>query len=161
MAKRYLVTVEERHGCGPLLGLLALIGLMVYGSFSNKTNAPVAPAPRSEEVPSPPVPTLPTPQNSQLWGAFSVSPSTSYSSWSKGHPSEEDAVKAAIDSCHHSDCILIASFSNGYAALATDGADWFYSFGLASQNEAEENAIKQCEQQNAVSECRITDSISF
>lgn len=172
LGKKYLVTVEEHSGCGPLLGLLALAAILVVAGVANKGTDFSSPSPGAsqppEEQPNKPLEEqpsqAPTPQPNepaQLWGAFAVSPTTSKSSWATGYSSESDAIQAAVDSCGQADCKSFSTFNNGYAALAESDRAWYSSSGMHSQAEADQNALSQCEAKDSDANCRIKHSVSF
>lgn len=155
LANKYLVTVEEANGCGPFLGLLALIALLVVAGITNKgSDTP------NDSQPSQPAPEQPS-APAAYWGAFAISPSTSKSTWATGYTSEAEANQAAINSCGENDCQILSTFGRGYAALAESDRKWYVSTGMASQSEADQDAMNKCNQEDSDANCRITYSINF
>lgn len=128
-------------------------------AYQQEEQAPAAAPPPN--VPAAESSTEPQPVEPQvMWGAFAVSPSTGSSSWSKGYNSETEAQQAAIQSCGQSDCSAF-SFTAGAAALVESDTHWYHEAGRASEEEARQLALEQCQAQEPAGNCRLVTALSF
>jgi hypothetical protein len=99
--------------------------------------------------------------DTQLWGAFAVSPSQSTTGWAKNYPSQEEAIKAAKESCAQSDCVNMQATGPGFSALAKGNKAWYQAIGKGSESEASKAALSLCQTEEPDGSCNIESTFNF
>lgn len=121
---------------GVLLAACALAGAAAHAQV-------MAPRP----LPRPPVVVVPgntvTTVPDENWGAIAYHRPTGAFGYSFDHPGSREAGIAALDACANPECIVVARFSNGCAALVDGPAGPAVAEGVTAQ-EAETKARLQC-----------------
>ena len=79
----------------------------------------------------------------ESWGAIAYHRATGAFGYSFDFPGAREAGTAALDSCAHPECIVVASYKNGCGALVDGPAGPAVAEGVTAQ-EAETKARQQC-----------------
>lgn len=79
----------------------------------------------------------------ESWGAIAYHRATGAFGYSFDYASQRDAGTAALDSCAHPECIIVASYRNGCGALVDGPTGPSFAEGVTAQ-EAETKARQRC-----------------
>ena len=79
----------------------------------------------------------------ESWGAIAYHRATGAFGYSFDFPGQREAGAAALDSCAHPECIVVASYKNGCAALVDGPTGPAVAEGVTAQ-EAETKARLKC-----------------
>jgi uncharacterized protein DUF4189 len=81
-----------------------------------------------------------------FWGAIAYSFSTRAVGFSYNHPTQQDAINAAVEECDEDDCKALVWFKNSCGAFANaTGDDKGYGVGIDEDEDvAQEKALANC-----------------